>query len=44
MVARILEQVIAIRMILNADHKCSHLLLTWQDTEVLEVINEVLSP
>ena len=44
MVARILEQVTAIRMVLSADHKYSHLLPTWQDIEVLEVINEVLSP
>ena len=44
MVACILEQVTAICMVLSADHKYSHLLPTWQDTEVLEVINKVLSP
>ena len=44
MVARILEQITAIRLVLSADHKCSHLLPTWQDTEILEVINNVLSP
>ena len=43
MVAHILEQIMAICMVLSADHKSSHLLLTWRDTEVLEVINNVLS-
>ena len=43
MVTRILEQVQAIRVVLSADHKYSHLLPTWQDTEVLEAINLVLS-
>ena len=44
MVAHILEQITAIRLVLSADHKSSLLLPTWQDTEVLEVINNVLSP
>ena len=44
MVARIPEQITAIRLVLSANHKSSHLLPTWQDTEVLEVINKVLSP
>ena len=44
MVARILEQIMAIRRVLSADHKCCHLLPTWQDTEVLEVIDNMLSP
>ena len=44
MVARILEQITAIRLVLSVDHKHSHLLPTWQDIEVLEVINDVLSP
>ena len=43
MVSRILEQVQAIRIVLSADWKFSHLLPTWQDTEVLEAINSVLS-
>lgn len=43
MVAHILEQITAIRLVLSADHKCSHLLPTWQDSEVLEIINNVLS-
>ena len=42
-VFRILEQVQAIRIVLSADWKFSHLLPTWQDTEVLEAINSVLS-
>ena len=44
MVACILEQITAISQVLNAYHKSSHLLPTWQDTEVLEVINKVLFP
>ena len=43
MVSRILEQVQAIRVVLSADRKYSHLLPTWQDIEVLEAINLVLS-
>ena len=43
MVASILEQITAICLVLSADHKCSHLLPTWQHTEVIEVINNVLS-
>ena len=44
MVSRILEQQVqAIRIALSADRKFSHLLPTWQDTEVLEAINSVLS-
>ena len=44
MVACILEQITAIRRVLSGDHKCCHLLPTWQDTEVLEVIDNMLSP
>ena len=43
MVSRIVEQVQAIQIVLSADHKYSYLLQTWQDTEVLEAINTVLS-
>ena len=43
MVSRILEQVQAICIVLSADRKYSHLLPTWQDTEVLEAISIVLS-
>ena len=43
MVSRILEQIQAIHVVLSADRKYSHLLPTWQDTEVLEAINFVLS-
>ena len=42
--ACILEQITAIRQVLSAYHKSSHLLPTWQDTEVLKVINKVLFP
>ena len=44
MVSRILEQEVAIRAVLSADRKCSHLIPTWQDTEVLEAVNKALSP
>ena len=43
MVSRILEQVQAIRIVLSADRKYSHLLPTWQDTEILEAFSSVLS-
>ena len=43
MVFCILEQVQAIHIVLSADRRYSHLLPTWQDTEVLEAINTVLS-
>jgi len=44
MIARILEQESAIRQVLASDRRCSHLLPTWQDIEVLQSINDVLSP
>ena len=44
MVERILEQESAIRVVLSSDRKASHLLLTWQDMEVLKAINSALSP
>lgn len=44
MVHRVLEQEKAIRTVLVADRKVSHLLLTWQDVDVLTAINDVLSP
>ena len=44
MVERILEQEPAIRQVLGPDRKCSHLIPTWQDVEVLQSIHVVLSP
>ncbi|XP_065899760.1 E3 SUMO-protein ligase ZBED1-like [Dysidea avara] len=44
MVGRILEQESAIRQVLASDRRCSHLLPTWQDIEVLQSIHAVLSP
>lgn len=44
MVERILEQESAIRVVLSADRKVSHLILTWQDIEVLLSIHKALSP
>lgn len=44
MVSRIIEQESAIRAVLSADRKCSHLIPRWQDIEVLEAINSALTP
>ena len=44
MVARILEQENAIRTVLSADRKASHLLPTWQDIQVLTAMHQALSP
>ena len=44
MVERILEQEPAIRHVLGPDRRCSHLIPTWQDVEVLQSIHAVLSP
>ena len=44
MLLRILEQESAISAVLSADRKCSHLIPTWQDTEVLEAIDKALTP
>ena len=44
MVERILEQEEAIRITLSADRKTSHLVPTWQDINVLQVIHTALSP
>ena len=44
MVRRILEQEEAIRIVLSADRKTSHLILTWQDVDVLQSIHKALSP
>ena len=44
MVERILEQESAIQQVLGPDRRCSHLIPTWQDVEVLQSIHAVLSP
>jgi len=44
MVKRVLEQECAVRAVLSADRKVSHLVPTWQDIEVLQSINSALSP
>ena len=44
MIERVLEQEQAIRVVLSADRKASHLLLSWQDLDVLKGINDALSP
>lgn len=44
MVARVLEQQKAISQVLTADRKTRHLVPTWQDVDVLESMNEALSP
>ena len=44
MIDRILEQETAIRQVLSADRKTSHLLLAWQDIDVLESVNKALAP
>ena len=43
MIARILEQEEAIRRVLSSDRKTASLNLTWQDKDVLQSMNEVLS-
>ena len=44
MIERLLEQEEAIRVVPSADRKASHLIPTWQDIDVLEAINDALSP
>lgn len=44
MIARVLEQQSAISFVLSADRKARHLVPTWQDVEVLEAVNNSLSP
>ena len=43
MIARIPEQEEAIRRVLSSDRKMASLSLTWQDKDVLESMNKVLS-
>lgn len=44
MIKRVLEQERAISQVLKADKKSRHLVLSWQDVDVLEAVNKVLSP
>ena len=44
MVSRILEQEAAVRSVLGADRRTSHLIPTWQDVEFLESIDKALTP
>lgn len=44
MISRVLEQEEAIRIVLSADRKTTHLLLTWQDIDVLQSLDKALSP
>uniref|UniRef100_A0A1B8XTJ4 BED-type domain-containing protein n=1 Tax=Xenopus tropicalis TaxID=8364 RepID=A0A1B8XTJ4_XENTR len=44
MIQRVLEQERDINQVLTADKKSRHLILRWQDVEVLEAVNKVLSP
>ena len=43
-VERILEQETAIRQVLGADRKTSHLKPSWLDIDVLESLNRALAP
>ncbi len=44
MIQRVLEQERAISQVLKPERKSRHLVLSWQDVDVLEAINKVLSP
>ena len=44
MVSRILEQKEAIRLVLSADRSTTYIVPTWQDLDVLEAINQAISP
>ncbi|KAK0153618.1 Zinc finger BED domain-containing protein 1 [Merluccius polli] len=44
MIERILEQEKALTQVLRADRKTRHLVLTWQDIDVLESVSKALSP
>ena len=41
---RLLKQEDAVQVVLSSERKISHLILTWQDVEVLESISKVLAP
>ncbi|XP_063759366.1 E3 SUMO-protein ligase ZBED1-like isoform X1 [Eleginops maclovinus] len=44
MIGRVLEQSKALCQVLSEDRKTRHLVLTWQDTDVLESVNNALGP
>ena len=44
MIQRVLEQEGALAKVLSGDKKTRHLILTWQDLEVLEAVQKVLKP
>ena len=44
MIDRILEQQDAIRIVLSSDRTASHLILTWQDFDILASVSAVLTP
>lgn len=44
MVSRILQQEEAIRVVLSADRNTTHLVPTWQDIDVLQSIDQALTP
>ena len=43
MVSRLLEQEEAVRIVLSSDRKTSHLIPSWQDTQIWESISKALS-
>ena len=44
MVERNLEQESALKQVLGADQKTSHIIPSWQDIDVLESVNKALGP
>ena len=44
MIKRILQQEEAIRIVLSADQKTTHFILTWQDIDVLQSIDAAFAP
>ena len=44
MVSRILEQKEAIHLVLSVDCNTSNIVPTWQDLDVLQAINQAISP
>ena len=44
MVRRLLKQEEAIRVVLSFDRKSAHLVPTWQNIDVLELLSKALSP
>lgn len=44
MIERFVKQEKAIRHVLGADKRCMHLISTWQDVDVLELVSKALDP